>query len=319
MFREIIQKIQDQPPKILVIGDLMLDKFIFGSVNRISPEAPVPIVKYQKEKHMLGGCGNVIRNLRNLGVETSLVSVVGQDQAGDLIIDMLLEKNVSVFNILRDKNIQTTEKMRIVAERQQILRVDWDMDDLVIKYENSLYKNIKKELKDVDGVVISDYGKGVCLNSIIKNVVKISKKNNTPVYVDPKGNDWSKYKSSTLITPNIKETESLLGCNLKTDKDFELAGKNICLTYDIQACLITRGSDGMSFVGKNNIFHMKSNAREIFDVSGAGDTVISLMATGLSMGLNPKSAAELSNRAAGIVVGHIGTSAITIEELSDFN
>ncbi|MFL2983254.1 MAG: D-glycero-beta-D-manno-heptose-7-phosphate kinase [Candidatus Neomarinimicrobiota bacterium] len=319
MFKEIIKKIQDQPPKLLVIGDLMLDKFIFGSVNRISPEAPVPIVKYQKEKHMLGGCGNVIRNLRNLSVETSLVSVVGQDQAGDLIIDLLLEKDVSVFNILRERNIQTTEKMRIVADRQQILRVDWDMDDLVIEYENSLTKNISKEIQDIDGVVISDYGKGVCLNSIIKNVVEISKKNKIPVYVDPKGNDWEKYSYVNLITPNTKESEIILGRSLHTDTDFELAGEDICSMFNIAACLITRGSDGMSFISDRNTFHLKSKAKEIFDVSGAGDTVISAMATGLAIGLTSNLAAEFSNQAAGIVVGHIGTTAITIKELLNLN
>ena len=319
MFKKIIEKIENQPPKILVIGDLMLDKFIFGSVERISPEAPVPIVKYKRAKHMLGGCGNVIRNLYNLGVKTSLVSVVGQDQAGDLIIDLLVEKKISVSRVLRQKDIRTTEKMRIVAERQQVLRLDWDMEDSKIEYKNLLIENITKEMKDIDGLIISDYGKGVCIESIIRNLIDIAKERKLPVYVDPKGNDWGKYSYANLITPNSKEAEMILDRSIKTDREFEIAGEDICSNFNIESCLITRGSDGMSFISKNNTFHLRSKAQEIFDVSGAGDTVIAVMATGLSLGLNPNLSAEFSNHAAGIVVGHIGTSAITIKELLDFN
>ena len=319
MFKKIIEEIENQPPKILVIGDLMLDKFIFGSVERISPEAPVPIVKYKGAKHMLGGCGNVIRNLYNLGVKTSLVSVVGRDQAGDLIIDLLVDKKISVSRVLRQKDIRTTEKMRVVAERQQVLRLDWDMEDSKIEYENLLIENISKEMEDIDGLIISDYGKGVCLESIIRNFIDIAKKRKLPVYVDPKGNDWGKYSNANLITPNSKEAEMILDRSIKTDREFEIAGEDICSIFNIESCLITRGGDGMSFISKNNTFHLKSKAQEIFDVSGAGDTVISVMATGLSLGLNPKLSAEFSNQAAGIVVGHIGTSAITIKELLDSN
>ena len=319
MFEKIIGKIENQPPRILVIGDLMLDKFIFGSVERISPEAPVPIVKYEKAKYMLGGCGNVIRNLFNLGVNTSLVSVVGQDQAGDLIIDLLVKKGISISRVLRQKNIRTTEKMRIVADRQQVLRLDWDMEDSRIEYEKLLIENISKEMKDIDGLIISDYGKGVCLDLIITKLINIAKKINLSVYVDPKGNDWKKYSFANLITPNAKEAEMILDRSIKTDREFEMAGEDICSIFNIESCLITRGGNGMSFVSKDNTFHLKSKAQEIFDVSGAGDTVISAMATGLSLGLNPNLSAQFSNQAAGIVVGHIGTSAITIKELLDFN
>ena len=142
---------------------------------------------------------------------------------------------------------------------------------------------------------------------------------NTPVFIDPKGSDWKKYNNANLITPNIKEAETILGYELLDDKDFEIAGRKFCSDYNIDACLITRGSDGMSFFSKNSFFHLKSNAREIYDVSGAGDTVISVMVTGLAMGLGYKEAADLANRAAGIVVGHIGTSAITTQELSNIS
>ena len=319
MFADIINQIKEKQPKILTIGDLMLDKFIFGDVERISPEAPVPIVKLQNEKHMLGGCGNVIRNLNNLGVKTSLVSVIGQDLAGDLLIDQLLEKNIPVTNILRLKSIRTTEKMRIVANRQQVVRVDWDMDNLKIENSNSLMENISENIESVNSIIISDYAKGVCSESYIKKVIEFSKENKIPINVDPKGTDWEKYRHANLITPNAGEAEAIVGHRLENDKDFEVAGKEICSTFNIKACLITRGSDGMSFISENNSFHLRSKAQEIFDVSGAGDTVISAMTTGIAIGLTSKEAVEFSNQAAGIVVGHIGTSAITTQELLDLN
>ena len=319
MFADIINRINKKPPTILVVGDLMLDRFIFGTVDRISPEAPVPIVKLKKEEQMLGGSGNVIRNLSNLGIQTSLCSVVGQDSAGDLLIDQLTKRDVQISNVLRLNSIRTTEKMRIVADRQQIARVDWDMDEFKADFVDDLIKNISKYIENIDGVIISDYAKGVCSDALLKKVIKISNDNNIPIFVDPKGVDWGKYKHTNLITPNIKEAETVLGKKLVNDQDFEKAGEKICSTYNIEACLITRGGDGMSFFCKNNTFHLKSNAKEIFDVSGAGDTVISAMATGLVMNLTYKQAAEFSNQAAGIVVGHIGTSAITTRELLNLN
>ena len=319
MLSDLINRLNNKPPTILVIGDLMLDKFIFGSVERISPEAPVPIVKLEKEEQMLGGSGNVIRNLSNLGIKTSLCSAVGKDFAGDLLITQLTKKGTDISNVLRLKNIRTTEKMRIVADRQQIARVDWDMNDSEVDFNDNLIKSIATYIEEVDGVIISDYAKGICSDVLLKEVIRISNESNIPIFVDPKGSDWEKYQHANLITPNIKEAEIILGEKLETDKAFEMAGEKICSTFNIEACLITRGGDGMSFFCKDNTFHLKSNAKEIFDVSGAGDTVISTMAIGLIMNLTYKQAAEFSNRAAGIVVGHIGTSAITIRELLNLN
>tara|TARA_Y100000816_G_C26081714_1_gene570198 strand:- start:573 stop:1526 length:954 start_codon:yes stop_codon:yes gene_type:complete len=317
MFADIINNINEKQLSILVIGDLMLDKFIFGNVNRISPEAPVPIVKLKKEEQMLGGCGNVIRNLNNLGVTTKLISVVGRDSPGDLLIKKLLEKEIPIDNVLRLDNIRTTEKMRIVADRQQVVRVDCDMNQLTIDSIDTLITNMPKCIKKINGIIISDYAKGVCSEFFLKKVIKLSSDKNIPVYIDPKGSDWEKYKNADLITPNTSETEAVLGQKLENDKDFEMAGKEICSAFNIKACLITRGSDGMSLIRQKNIIHLKSKAKEIFDVSGAGDTVIAAMATGLLTGADYKKVLEFSNVAAGIVVGHVGTSAITIEELLD--
>ena len=209
--------------------------------------------------------------------------------------------------------------MRIVADRQQIARVDWDMNDSEVDFNDNLIKSIATYIKEVDGVIISDYAKGICSDVLLKEVIRTSNESNIPIFVDPKGSDWEKYQHANLITPNIKEAEIILGEKLENDQAFEMAGEKICSTFDIEACLITRGGDGMSFFCKDNTFHLKSNAKEIFDVSGAGDTVISAMATGLVMNLTYKQAAEFSNQAAGIVVGHIGTSAITTRELLNLN
>ena len=171
MLANLINRLNNKPPTILVIGDLMLDKFIFGSVERISPEAPVPIVKLEKEEQMLGGSGNVIRNLSNLGIKTSLCSAIGKDLAGDLLITQLTKKGTNISNVLRLKNIRTTEKMRIVADRQQIARVDWDINDSEVDFDDNIIKSIATYIKEVDGVIISDYAKGICSDVILKKVI----------------------------------------------------------------------------------------------------------------------------------------------------
>ncbi len=314
---KILNQIAKKKPTILVIGDLMLDRYIFGNVNRISPEAPVPIVKFFDEKFMLGGCGNVIRNLKSLGVETSIISVIGQDLAGQKIMEYLNDKNLSTSGVMEIQSLRTTEKMRILAESQQIVRVDWDSKEFDEKNYKKLLEMLPSEIEKSDGIIISDYGKGFCKKIILKDAIKIAQNNDIPVFIDPKGIDWIKYRNANFITPNTKEAEAIIGHKLLSNKDFEKAGKQICKTFNINSCLITRGKDGMSYVDNNMIFHLRSEAKEIFDVSGAGDTVIAALSLGLVSGAKPKAAAEFANRAAGIVVGHIGTSAITIEELKN--
>lgn len=312
---KIINKILNTQPKILVVGDIMVDKYLFGKVHRISPEAPVPIVECYEEKKMLGGCGNVIRNLANLGVKTSVISAIGKDLSGNFIIEQLLKKNISVANIVQVKNLKTTEKMRIISDNQQMVRVDWDQDKSLIEEKYLLMSKKTQELNEIDGIIISDYGKGVCTNNLLKSLIKIAKSKEIPVFVDPKGKDWAKYKEATVITPNQKEAENILNTKLISDEDFLYAGDKICTLFNIESCIITRSSQGMSFINKDYKFHLKSNAKEIYDVSGAGDTVIAAIAAGVVVDNNPKNIVNFANQAAGIVVGHIGTSAVTIEEL----
>ncbi len=314
---QIINKIKEDPPKILVIGDIMLDRFIFGNVHRISPEAPVPIVQSMEEKYSLGGCGNVLRNLINLGVQASIVSFLGIDQAGEKIKQNLKKKAIPTRSIVESEFIRTTEKMRIVAEGQQLVRVDWDSSNLTVQNLNQVLRQVSKEIKRVDGVIISDYNKGICTESVTKDIINKANELQIPVFVDPKGKRWNKYYDATIITPNLKEAEEAIGRDLITDKDVEIAGKEICKNLNLEACLITRGPNGMSYIGEDAIFHVCSEAKEIYDVSGAGDTVIASFAAGKLVGYDSNTVTRFANKAAGIVVGHIGTTAITVHELKE--
>ena len=313
----IVDKIQEVSPKILVIGDIMLDRFIFGNVHRISPEAPVPVVRSVKEKYSLGGCGNVLRNLINLGVQASIISFVGSDQAGKKIIEDLKQKGILTRHIVVSKSIRTVEKMRIVAEGQQLVRVDWDSSNLSDQNINQIQEQILQEIKNVDGVIVSDYNKGVCTELVLKDIITKSKKLKIPIFIDPKGKEWSKYFGASVITPNLKEAEEALGRSLKNNIDIEEAGINICNNLSLNACLITKGSNGMSYISKDLKFHVCSEAKEIYDVSGAGDTVIASFASAILSGFDAEASTRFANKAAGIVVGHIGTTAITISELKN--
>ncbi len=311
----IADSIQKMAPKILVIGDIMLDRFIFGNVYRISPEAPVPIVQSMEEKYSLGGCGNVLRNLINLGVQASIVSFVGLDQAGKKIKKDLKQKGILTRHIVGSKSIRTTEKMRIVAEGQQVVRVDWDSSTLTDQNLNQILKQVSKKITSVNGVIISDYGKGICTELVIKDIINKSKELCIPVFVDPKGKEWNKYYGASVITPNLKEAEEAIGRELYTDKDVEIAGKEICNDLSLDACLITRGPNGMSYIEKDIKLHVCSEAKEIYDVSGAGDTVIASFASAIISGFDAEASTRFANKAAGIVVGHIGTTAIKMSEL----
>jgi rfaE bifunctional protein kinase chain/domain len=313
----VVDKIKEVSPKILVIGDIMLDRFIFGNVLRISPEAPVPVVRSIEEKYSLGGCGNVLRNLINLGVKASIISFVGKDQAGGKIKHHLKKKGISTKHIIQSESNQTTEKMRIVAEGQQVVRVDWDTKNLTDQNLNKVLKQFFKKITSVDGVIISDYNKGICTELVIKDIISKAKELQISVFVDPKGKKWNKYYGASIITPNLKEAEEALGRVLITDEDVETAGKEICENLNLDGCLITRGPNGMSYIGQDVRFHVSSEAKEIYDVSGAGDTVIASFAAGTLVGFDSETVTRFANKAAGIVVGHIGTSAITISELKE--
>jgi len=299
----------------MIIGDLILDHYVFGNVNRISPEAPVPIVEVTKEKSALGGSGNVIQNLYNLGVSLEILSSVGNDINGKKIISMLSKMMIKTDSIFSSNKTQTNYKMRIIANNQHVVRSDWDNRNLDEKIEQSICDAISSKINVIDGVIVSDYAKGVCTDKIIKEIISTARSLKKPVFIDPKGADWTKYKGSTFITPNTKEIASIINSDPNCDIDFVKAGEIIINEFEINNCLITRGADGVTFVNQEQSFHIGSEAREVYDVSGAGDTVIACLSLAILQGKSIKDSVKFANKAAGIVVSHIGTTAITLDEL----
>ncbi|MDR2676933.1 MAG: D-glycero-beta-D-manno-heptose-7-phosphate kinase [Endomicrobium sp.] len=303
---------------ILVIGDVMLDKFVWGKVKRISPEAPVPVVDVTKETVVLGGAANVANNITSLGANVFVVSVVGKDIAGDCIIKMFLEKKVDISYLIYDSDISTIVKTRIIAVSQQVVRVDKEPKK-TFKYnvESRIIKNIEKLIPLVNAVVISDYGKGVITLRILKKIIYLAKKYCIPVTVDPKVEHFKKYKKVTLITPN--EKEAVDGMNIKDKKiydDITVLGKKILKTLNSDSVLITRGEKGMMLIQSDNkVVNIPTRAKEVYDVTGAGDTVISVITLALAAKADFITAAEVANFAAGIVVGKLGTATTNLQEL----
>ena len=286
---------------VLVVGDVMLDRYIFGTVDRVSPEAPVPVVAVRREETRLGGAGNVAANLAALGCKVKIVSVTGRGD-GALMLPLLFSRSgVGHDGLLVDVRRETTVKTRVLAGDQQVVRVDLDEKEPISDgMEGLLLDYIKKVLPQVDVVLVSDYAKGVLTDRVLSEVIRLSQEIHVPVVVDPKGRDFSRYEGATLITPNAKE--------------FKLAGEKY-LSVGISAALVTQGQHGMTLLADNAETHFLAEAREVFDVSGAGDTVLACVGVGLAAGLSLHQAAELANAAAGIVVGKVGTATITADDL----
>lgn len=304
---------------ILVVGDTMVDKFIWGKVSRISPEAPVPIVEVKSETQTLGGAGNVASNITSLGAKAYIVTVIGDDLNGLCMKEMLEDKNINADYVVVDKQRPTTLKTRIVASNQQVVRVDKEVKGAFSdKTEDNILQSIDEVMKKVDGVIISDYAKGIVTKKVFKRIITLAKKKKIPVTVDPKVENFKKYKHVTCMTPNTKEAiegmnAQLLG--IKTDADIAALGKKILKVLQLGSVLITRGEKGMTIIEKNKVTHIPTRAKEVYDVTGAGDTVIATMTLALSAKWSLAEAAEIANFAAGIVVGKVGTATVTIEEI----
>jgi rfaE bifunctional protein kinase chain/domain len=301
--------------KILVLGDLMLDKYIIGKVSRISPEAPVPIVNVIEEKHTLGGAGNVINNLCGLGTQPTIIARIGKDSDGD-IIKSYLSKN-KVNHHLIESNLPTITKTRVVSGTQQMLRIDYEkVINLTENEEIRVLNQIKDLISQFDIVVVSDYGKGFISDNLIKNIVLICNQNNIKTIIDPKDRDWSKYANCSMITPNLKEFYDVLDEEPRNeDKVLEKLGKQVREHFNIRNLLITRSEKGMTLISEDKCIHLPTVAREVFDVSGAGDTVVATLAATMATGHPIEEAIQIANRAAGIVIGKFGTAAIKWEEL----
>ncbi|MBR1579708.1 MAG: D-glycero-beta-D-manno-heptose-7-phosphate kinase [Selenomonadaceae bacterium] len=304
--------------KVLVVGDVMLDKYYFGEVTRISPEAPVPITHVLKTKDQLGGAANVAHNLALLGADTSIIGFVGDDHHGESLIEKLLARGIDYFDLVHTAH-PTTTKIRIIGGHQQMLRLDFeDASPVEPDDYDQLLANVKANLDHAGAVIISDYGKGVCTEHVCRKLIKMCRDRNVIALVDPKSDQWERYRGASFVTPNFKEFRSMLNRPIRNVGDeIESYARKTIADYDLDGLLVTRSEHGMTLVVDERTDHIKAKAQEVFDVSGAGDTVIAVFALALAGGLKPFEAAYLANVAAGIVVAKVGTYAVSRDELLD--
>lgn len=296
--------------RILVVGDVMLDKYWFGEVSRISPEAPVPVVQVKTIEERPGGAANVARNIAALGAQATLVSVIGNDDAGDKILTLLHDDKVKSV-IHRDASIATTIKLRVIGRQQQLLRIDFDTPPSHEILTAALV-DVERLLDTVNVVILSDYGKGGLTH--IEKMIALAKHKGKLVLVDPKGEDYSRYRGATLITPNRAEFKEVAG-GWKTEAELTEKAQQLRSSLNLQALLITRSEQGMSLYRENSVRHEPTRAREVYDVSGAGDTVIATLGVMLASGMEMGQAMHMANHAAGIVVGKLGAAVVTPKEL----
>jgi D-beta-D-heptose 7-phosphate kinase/D-beta-D-heptose 1-phosphate adenosyltransferase len=302
---------------VLVIGDVMIDKFIWGKVSRISPEAPVPVVEVAKETEVLGGAANVASNITSLGAKSFIISAIGNDYNGKLLTNLFAEKKINTNFLVYENKRPTITKTRVIAASQQLIRVDREIKGHFSHLtENEIIKNITDILPKTNAVIISDYGKGAVSPNILKKIISLAEKCKIPVTVDPKIEYFKKYRKVTTITPNTKEAiEGMNAKNIKTDDALAKLGRKILKTLRSKSVLITRSEKGMMLIENDKITNIPTRAKEVYDVTGAGDTVISAMTLALSAKADLVSAAEIANFAAGIVVAKLGTATTSTEEL----
>ena len=303
--------------RIFVIGDIILDKYVWGDVSRISPEAPVPVVEVTKETNMLGGAANVIHNIATLGASPVLCGVIGEDSNGIEIVNKIKAMGLKTEGIVSEHNRPTSVKTRVVARNQQVVRFDRERrTDISAESQRRLLDLIEKNLDHMDGIVVSDYGKGVISSDLMKGLREMVRDDSVIIAVDPKIGNFEYYHEVDVITPNHHEAGTFCHIDIVDKDSLMQAGRRMLDELNCRSVLITQGRDGMTLFEKGGeITHIPTVAKKVFDVTGAGDTVISTFSLGLASGLDLKSSAILSNFAAGIVVGEVGTSTVTAEEL----
>ena len=310
----------DYRPRIMVIGDLILDEYIWGSVSRISPEAPVPILETKSENLTLGGAANVANNLIAIGCEVHLVGAIGNDEKGDKLLSLIEEKKISSKGIFRFVYRPTTSKIRVIGHNQQILRIDKeDNRPITEETENKIIKFINKTLPDMDIVICSDYRKGILTEKVFSATIHRANNSKKRVLVDPKSSNFELYRGATIITPNQFEVEKAVPIKIQDKIDLDRAAEYLLNLTHAEVILITRGKDGMTlYPNKEKPIDIPTQAKEVFDVTGAGDTVVSILAMALAIGFNYQDSAWLSNMAASIVVGKIGTAVVTLPEIDEY-
>lgn len=312
--QKVVQQFSDQP--ILVVGDLMLDRYVWGRVERISPEAPVPVVEVVKETVHLGGAANVAYNLAVLKARPLLVGVVGRDEAGDRLVEELHRQEISSEGIVRDKGRSTTIKTRIIAHNQQVCRTDReDKTPLSQETVDQMRTAYQPLLEQAKGMILSDYGKGALSAALVVGLIQEARRTKKFLAVDPKAGDFSVYRGASIVTPNKKEAVRASGVEIVDEASFIQAGEKLLEVTASDYLLITRGEEGMTLFDGKEHSHIPTVAREVFDVSGAGDTVIASLTLAVAAGASIRDAAILANHAAGVAVGKLGTAAASGEEI----
>lgn len=299
-----------QNARVLVVGDVMLDRYWFGEVSRISPEAPVPIVHVKRTEERPGGAANVARNIASLGGQATLLSVVGDDEPGRTLTTLLEHERVST-HFHKDSSLPTTVKLRVIGRQQQLMRIDFETPPSREVLEDKL-DDFESMVDAHDVVLLSDYGKGGLTH--VTKMIDAAKRHGKRILIDPKGDDYSKYRGATLLTPNRSEFREIMG-KWRDDTDLAQRAEKLRDDLSLEALLVTRSEEGMSLFTASEILHEPTQAREVFDVSGAGDTVIATIALMLAAGSDMAAAVRIANRAAGVVVGKLGTATLTRTEL----
>ena len=310
--------LQEKSPKILVIGDLMIDHYLWGSCERISPEAPVQVINVGDESVVLGGAGNVINNLNALGAQVDVISVIGNCETSDQLKALLANIKVSTKYLITQNKRVTSKKTRIISSQQQVVRYDHEStDEISDESQKSILASFEKLVSNYDAVLLSDYGKGVLTIKLTQSLITIANKNNKKVLVDPKGLDYSKYRGSYLLTPNKKEASEATKINITDDASLTKAITQLKTEYDLDVSLITLSEQGVAIYDNKLRVH-PTVSREVFDVTGAGDTVLASLGFALACGYKIDAAVEFANLAAGVVVGKIGSAIATLNEIIEY-
>jgi D-beta-D-heptose 7-phosphate kinase/D-beta-D-heptose 1-phosphate adenosyltransferase len=309
----MFEKLKGKNPKILLIGDIMVDHYIEGECSRLSPEAPIQILDYQKERRVLGGAGNVLNNLISLGAKTTLISVIGRDSEGDWLHRTLFKLG-GEHKLIRS-NRETTVKSRVVANNYQLLRIDKESNQSIEReIEETIISFVENNILNFDSIIFSDYGKGVVTHNLCQKIITLANKNKIKTFIDPKGVNYEKYRGAYLLKPNKKEALEIVG-ESKKNIDINKIGFAIQDKFNIENLVITLSEDGMKLFKNGEVYHLKTFAKEVFDVTGAGDTALASLSFGISCGLNIEEALHLANKSSAIVIGKHGTATITLNEL----
>lgn len=312
-----MDRIREKEPKIAVIGDLMIDHYIWGSCERISPEAPVQVVNVNRENSVLGGAGNVLNNLHALGAKVSLFSVVGDDSSAIYMREILDQSNLN-YHLAVEEGRDTTKKSRIIASNQQIIRYDNEtVRDITLASQMDILNYFQQELFSFDIIILSDYGKGVLTPNLCRDIISQCKDLGKPILVDPKGDDFSKYRGATLLTPNKKEASLATKIDIDNPKELERALVYLKSNFELEYSIITLSEDGIALFD-NEVKQIPTVAKEVYDVTGAGDTVIASLAVALGSDFTIKEACEFANKSAGVVVAKVGSATVSLNEIEEY-